>query len=186
MLPLPDVEGSGPPVPLAAKKPRRSDPALLSKVSEAHRKHCDFHRSAHIPSFTNAHASEQDIHVYRRCEEAHQGLFQAHQRHHKIGLPVPYLVNDEISLSFQVRRLHTQTRCYGAVMFASIDSIAIGHTKSYFTPNLTASEGAQGVLEDCSQELGNLMSQQWLLSQVDHSLRVDRWRSDAAESAADQ
>jgi hypothetical protein len=70
-------------------------------------------------------------------------------------------------------------------MFASIDSIAIGNTKSYFTPNLTASEGARGVLEGCSQGLGNLMNQQWLLSQVDHSLQVDRWRSDAVEGATD-
>lgn len=71
-------------------------------------------------------------------------------------------------------------------MFASIDSIALGHTKSYFTPNLTSSEGACTVLQDCTQGLGNLMSQQWLLSQVDHSLQVDRWRSDATESSANE
>lgn len=68
-------------------------------------------------------------------------------------------------------------------MFANIDSIAIGNTKSYFTPNLTTSEGACSVLQDCTQELGNLMSQQWLLSQVDHSLQVVRWRSDTAENS---
>ena len=71
-------------------------------------------------------------------------------------------------------------------MFASIDSIALGNSKSYFTPNLTSSEGARGVLEGCSRELGGLMSQQWLLSQVDHGLQMDCWRNDAAEGATGQ
>ena len=70
-------------------------------------------------------------------------------------------------------------------MFASIDSIAKGNTKSHFTPNLTSSEGARGVLGDCSQRLGDLMVQQWHLGQVEHTLQVNRWRSDAEGSAAD-
>ncbi|KAF9642210.1 hypothetical protein BDM02DRAFT_2494969 [Thelephora ganbajun] len=82
------------------------------------------------------------------------------------------ITNDIIHL---VKRLHVQTHCYGTVMFSSIDSIALGHTKSHFTPNLTGSEKACKVLEDCSQELGNLMAQQWLLSQTEHSLQVDCW-----------
>ena len=72
-----------------------------------------------------------------------------------------------------------QTGCYVAIMFASADSIASGRTKSYFSPNLTNSDAARGVLEGCSRDIGNLMSQQWLLSQVDNTLRVNQWRSDA-------
>ena len=69
-------------------------------------------------------------------------------------------------------------------MFASPDSIATGRTKSYFTPNLTASEGSRSVLKDCSDKLGDLMTQEWLLSQVDHTMQVDHWRTDAAEGTA--
>ena len=68
-------------------------------------------------------------------------------------------------------------------MFASIDSIALGNTKSYFTPNLTSSEGTRSVLEGCSQELGGLMTQQWLLGQVDHTIQMDCWQSDAEDAA---
>ena len=71
-------------------------------------------------------------------------------------------------------------------MFAGVDSVATGKTKSYFSPNLTSSDAACAVLENCSQELGELMAQQWHLSQVDHSLQVDSWRSKGAEAAADQ
>jgi len=91
-----------------------------------------------------------------------------------------------IKIEKLVERLHIQTRCYGAVMFASIDSIALSHTKSHFTPNLRFSQEACGIVEGCSKTLGNLMSQHWHRSQVDHSLRLDHWRSEAAESTADQ
>lgn len=71
-------------------------------------------------------------------------------------------------------------------MFASIDSISMGHTKSFFTPNLTTSEKARDVLEGCSQELGESMYQQWVLSQVKHNLQVERWRSDGAEGSSNE
>ena len=71
-------------------------------------------------------------------------------------------------------------------MFASIDSIAISHTKSHFTPNLRFSEGACGTLEECSQVLGDLMSQHWHLSRVDRNLRVNKWRNEAVASAVDK
>lgn len=76
--------------------------------------------------------------------------------------------------------------CYAVVMLAGVDSVATGKTKSYFSPNLTSSIVVCAVLEKCSQELGGLMTQQWHLSQVDHSLQVDSWQSKGAEVAVDQ
>lgn len=71
-------------------------------------------------------------------------------------------------------------------MFSSIDSISSGRTKSHFTPNLTYSPASRKVLDECSQEIGSLMTQEWLLSQVGHDLQVNRWRNDAVDCESNE
>ena len=71
-------------------------------------------------------------------------------------------------------------------MFAGVDSIARKHSKAYFTPNLTSSEGAYAAIKGYSQQIADLMSQQWHLSQIDHSLQVNQWRNDVTESSVDK
>jgi len=71
-------------------------------------------------------------------------------------------------------------------VFAGIDSIPLRRTKSFFTPNLTASADACVTLKGCSEELGNLMIADWHSSQVTHNLQVTRWRSDGVENTVNQ